>query len=190
MNTVKQTGIGRNTLSGKIFERKTNSSDFLISKGFVKRMLGDTKHFLYMKRMENKTIVYLYQKNFRYFCKDILELDVWRDPDEAFVILFTESDKISLGIIETKNQSVPGSVDQKLYNASYFKDEYEHVFRKRYDTVVDYAFCLSPYFKDLLDKPSDKWAFFKKHAQEHNIQLMFGEDDTYHATLWDWVQKL
>jgi hypothetical protein len=109
----KGTGAGgKNTnIYGKKFEDKTNNENKLIDDGFIKESYSKTKYGYYLY----KTIYFTLQNGLKLFIKSKYDIDIFRCPDEAYIIK----------ILEKKEQNVEGSVETKLWSSPSLKREYE-----------------------------------------------------------------
>ena len=111
MNTGTGAG-GKNTnIYGKKFEDKTNNENKLIDDGFIKESYSKTKYGYYLY----KTIYFTLQNGLKLFIKSKYDIDIFRCPDEAYIIK----------ILEKKEQNVEGSVETKLWSSPSLKREYE-----------------------------------------------------------------
>ena len=97
-------------------------------------------------------------------------------PDEAFV----NFDRKTVYIIEKKFQSEPGSVDEKLPNCEFKRQEYEKLCNPiPYD--VKYYYILSDWFKkdvyrDTLQYVTSKGSLYFFHGQEKEFLEAIGLD--------------
>jgi len=85
----KGTGAGgKNTnIYGKKFEDKTNNENNLIDDGFIKESYSKTKYgYYFYKIFENKTIYFTLQNGLKLFIKSKYDIDIFRCPDEAYII--------------------------------------------------------------------------------------------------------
>jgi len=96
----------------------------------------------------NKTIIFLTKNGLKEYLKIFLNLDIFRQPDEAYLIKNNdETNKTyKLLILEKKHQNTSGSVSDKLGLGTYFVYEYTKSINNS-NIVVEYAFCLSNYLK-------------------------------------------
>ena len=114
----KGTGAGgKNTnIYGKKFEDKTNNENKLIDDGFIK------ESYYFYKIFENKTIYFTLQNGLKLFIKSKYDIDIFRCPDEAYIIE-TIDGEIIIKILEKKEQNVEGSVETKLWSSPSLKRE-------------------------------------------------------------------
>ena len=115
LNVNKGTGAGgaNTNLYGKKFEEKTNNQQRLIDFGFVKQSLTQnpkkTYDYYLSKSFEDKTIVFVLQNGLKKYCKQKYNIDLFRCPDEAYIIEYANGRKV-IKILEKKEQNVQGSV--------------------------------------------------------------------------------
>ena len=115
------------------------------------------------------------------------DIDICRNPDEAYIIHY-KTGKIVVKILEKKHQIKEGSVETKLWSGPSLKREYEIFLGSMFE--VDYAFCLSDFFKKKFESNNDKkYNALKIILQESNIEVLFGDDDYYFDTLNNWINN-
>lgn len=156
---MKKGGIGgANTKTGLVFELDTDLITFLRKqKGYsVEKINGySNSHNLYFN---NKIVARTFPKYDLYsFLKKDFNLD-WEDvlskrlvPDDALYVFL----KNTVYIIEKKNQTVGGSVDEKLQTCDFKRKQYKKLFSK-INYEIEYMYLLSRWFdtkryKDSLD---------------------------------------
>jgi hypothetical protein len=203
-------GGGKNTnREGKGFEALTDNIPQLIEQGFEKEIWNKTsKHGFTLSKifysgldesiagggaMENipligKRILYLCQGGFKAYMEKEYGLNFPRNPDEAYLVLYADGRKV-MKILEKKAQSVEGSADTKLMAANAFREEY--LFFSEGQFEVEYAFCLSNFFKEKFHstaKKNRKYLFLKQLLKKEGIKVFYGEDDDYFERLGQWIQ--
>jgi hypothetical protein len=204
--TKKGHGGGKNTnREGKGFEALTDNIPHLIEQGFELETWNKTsKHgFTYSKIFYNgleeggaveniqlggKRIYYLCQGGFKAYMEKEYGLIYPRNPDEAYLILYADGRKV-LKILEKKAQSVEGSADTKLMAANAFREEY--LFFSEGQFEVEYAFCLSDFFKEKFEstaKKNRKYLFLRQLLKREGIEVFYGEDADYFERLGQWIQ--
>ena len=98
---------GKNTnINGKKFEEKTNNEYNLIEEGYIINYYSESKNkynYYLSKHYENKTIYYTLQHGFKKFIKYKYNIDIFRCPDEAYIIEMNNGDKI-IKILEKKSK--------------------------------------------------------------------------------------
>jgi len=193
LNVNKGTGAGgaNTNLYGKKFEEKTNNQQRLIDFGFIKQSLTQnpkkTYDYYLSKSFEDKTIVFVLQNGLKKYCKQKYNIDLFRCPDEAYIIEYANGRKV-IKILEKKEQNVQGSVETKLWSGPSLKREYELVFGDEF-TVI-YGFCVSKFLKDKIISGDKKFSILNTIFSENNIAVLFGDDENYFETLDIWVNNL
>ena len=181
---------GANTnLYGKSFEEKTNNEYKLIEQGFVKtNITNKTKNDYYLyKEFEDRTTLFMTQGRLKRYLKMTYDIDICRNPDEAYIIHY-KTGKIVVKILEKKHQMKEGSVETKLWSGPALKREYEIFLGAMFE--VDYAFCLSDFFKKKFESNNDKkYDALTIILQESNIEVLFGDDDDYFDGLNTWINN-
>lgn len=170
----KGTGAGGNktTLFGKEFEIKTDIMSF------VKNGSIFTKTFF------DRIITFTTQSGFRTFMKQKFNKDVFRLPDEAYIIEYNNGKKV-VKILEKKEQSVEGSVETKLWSCPSLKEEYEIFLGP--DFEISYALCVNNFLKKKLISGIKKYEILNIILNRHGIDVMFGEDKDYNTHLFLWL---
>lgn len=176
---------GKNTnKNGLSFENKTNNERNL--QGYIKNPLGNSKKQYYLSKIfENKTIIYCCQSSFKKFIKQYYDINLFRHPDEAYIIKYNNG-KIIVKILEKKFQNVEGSVETKLWSALGLLEEYKILFGNEF--TVQYAFCVSNYLQVKLSSPCDKYKTLNKIFQKKNIKIFFGDDENYFEKINNWIE--
>jgi len=174
----KGTGAGgKNTnVNGKKFENITNPEEFLISKGFCEKD----------NYIVNDKIIYTTQNTFRCYCKKYFDIKPNRIPDEAY-IKKSDDDKITIKILEKKNQTCDGSVETKLWASPSLKREYQIYFGDKFN--IEYALCVSDFLKQKFDSNHKKYKILKQILDENDIPVFFGNDKDYYDKLFEWINK-
>lgn len=184
----KGTGAGGSNTnkSGKTFEEKTNNESRLLEQGFTKTILKKSAKYGYYlsKTFEDKTVIFTLQSGLKLYMKSTYDIDLFRFPDEAYIIEFKDSRR-AIKILEKKAQNVDGSVETKLWSGPCLKREYELVLDKKFQ--VYYGFCLSNYFNEKFSLSEKKYKILHTILEEHNIELLFGDDTGYFDSLDEWL---
>jgi hypothetical protein len=177
---------GANTnLYGKEFEEKTNNQKRLITMGFIK--INFMKKYSYLKSTEIQTpIIFILQSGLKKYIKYKYNINLFRCPDEAYIIENHLTGKKIVKILEKKEQNVEGSVETKLWSGPSLKREYELVLGN--DFEVHYGFCVSSFLKKKLESPITKYVILNQILRENNIQVLFGDDDNYFEKLDEWIK--
>jgi hypothetical protein len=188
MSHVKSKGTGAggsNTNNyGKKFEEKTNNEyRLLLEQGFKKNEL--TKDLT--KKNDDLECTFTTQGGLKKLMKREYDVDIFRCPDEAYVIEFSSDRKVVIHILEKKEQRVAGSVETKLWSGPSLKKEYELVLGDRFE--VQYGFCVSSFLKEKILNNEPKYAILRKILKDAGIVCLFGDDDDYFETLDSWLNN-
>ena len=182
--TNRGTGAGgaETNASGLVFECKTSIIPRLVSLGYERKKLDNTKNGFTMCRIHDKhAVVFMTQSGLGKF---FVGTDIFRNPDEAFLVM-EKSGRKTLKILEKKNQSGAGSVDSKLALGPYFLEEYQEVLGP--DITIEYAFCLCDFLKKEYTSDKKKWKTLRTINERHGIKVFFGEDPGYFEEIEKWV---
>lgn len=203
-------GGGKNTnREGKGFEALTDYVPHLLEQGFEREVWNKTSKYgfalyknIHSPLVENamekggaiddsneKRILYLCQGGFKSYMEKQYGLNYPRNPDEAYLLLYKDGRKV-MKILEKKAQSVEGSADTKLMAANAFREEY--LFFSDGQFEVEYAFCLSGYFKEKFHstaKKNRKYLFLRQLLKREGIEVFYGEDADYFERLGQWIHR-
>jgi hypothetical protein len=186
----KGTGAGgaNTNYYGKKFEEKTNNEKRFLDNGYEKIILNKkSKNGYYLsKTFEDKTIIFVSQSGLKEYIKHKYNIELFRCPDEAFIIEYTSGKRV-IKILEKKEQNVEGSVDTKLLAGPIFKEEYIEALE--YNFEVEYAFCVSKFLQNKIISNEKKYIIFNKLMKNHNISILFGDDENYFETFDAWFNK-
>jgi hypothetical protein len=175
---------------GKKFEEKTNNQQRLLEMGYTKNSFTKKpkKVFDYYlsKTFEDKTIVFVLQNGLKMYMKNKYNIDLFRCPDEAYIIEYTSGRKV-IKILEKKEQNVEGSVETKLWAGTSLKREYELVLGDGFE--VFYGFCVSEFLKNKLISNEKKYTILNTIFNETNIVVLFGDDENYFETFDTWFNN-
>jgi hypothetical protein len=190
-NINKGTGAGgaNTNLYGKKFEEKTNNQQRLLDSGYTINHFtkNPKKSFDYLsKTFEDKKIIFVLQNGLKIYIKRKYNIDLFRCPDEAYIIEYNNGKKV-IKIVEKKEQKVEGSVETKLWSGPSLKREYELVLGDAFE--VHYAFCVSDFLKKKLISNDKKYTVLNQICNEHNISILFGDDENYFDTLDTWLSQ-
>jgi len=187
MTENKGTGAGgaNTNKNGKKFEEKTSNRERLLEMGFIENVTQKyNQRFVYFnKRMEEYSIVFLEQGDLQKYIKHNYNLDLFRNPDEAYIIEYNDGRKV-IKILEKKAQNVEGSVETKLWSGPSLKREYEIVLE---EFEVEYCFCVSEFLQKKILSNDKKYVILNTILQESNIQVLFGDDENYFDILDKWI---
>ena len=144
---IKNGKGGANTMTGLIFEGKTDLATFINTQNNYK-VVSEGKNIdqIFYKgkqvaRIFRKHGFYTFLKEFDINWKDIVSKKLLPD-DSIFVII-----KNTMYIIECKFQRVEGSVDEKLQTCDFKKKQYKKLLAKA-NIDVEYMYLLSDFFKN------------------------------------------
>ena len=187
----KGTGAGgaKTNYYGKKFEEKTNNQSRLIENGYIINSFKKTpkKSYDYLsKTYEDKTIIFVLQHGLKIYMKNKYNIDLFRCPDEAFIIEYKSGRKV-IYILEKKEQHVDGSVETKLWSGPSLKREYELVLGE--DFEVFYGLCVSNFLKTKLISKNQKYIILNTILNENNISVLFGDDENYFETFDIWINN-
>jgi hypothetical protein len=187
-NINKGTGAGgaNTNYYGKKFEEKTNNSQRLLEMGYTKKSFIKKCGYYLSKTFEDKTIIFVLQNSLKTYMKQKYNLDLFRCPDEAYIIEYNSGRKI-IKILEKKEQNVSGSVETKLWSGPSLKREYELVLGVDFEVV--YGFCISDFLKKKLVSNETKYTILQSIFAENNISVLFGDDDNYFETIDIWFNN-
>ena len=188
----KGTGAGgaNTNYYGKKFEEKTNNQPRLLEMGYTKHSFTNkpkkTYDYYLSNTFEDKTIVFLLQNGLKMYMKNKYNIELFRYPDEAYIIEYNDGRKI-IKILEKKEQNVAGSVDIKLWSGPSLKREYELVLGKDYS--VFYGFCVNEYLKNKIISSQKKYIILNTIFTKNNISVLFGDDENYFETFDTWFNN-
>ena len=172
---------------GKKFEEKTNNQQRLSEMGYTKHSSTEKAYDYYLsKTFEDKTIVFVLQKGLKMYMKNKYNIDLFRCPDEAYIIEYISGRKV-IKILEKKEQNVEGSVETKLWSGPSLKREYELVLGVEFE--VFYGFCLSEFLKNKIISNEKKYTILNTIFNENNIAVLFGDDVNYFETFDTWFNN-
>ena len=191
----KGTGAGgKNTnFHGKKFEEKTNNQTRLLEMGYIQfisetKIINKKKSFCLSKIFPDITVTFVLQNGLKTYMKYKYNIDVFRCPDEAYIIEYHNSDKKVIKILEKKEQNVDGSVETKLWSGPSLKREYE-ILLEESNFTVHYGFCVSDFLKQKMISKEPKYTILNQILKESGIEVLFGDDDNYFETLDAWINN-
>jgi hypothetical protein len=189
MDTLVNRGTGAGgavtNTNGLAFEKKTDNTERLKANKFLLIRKNSNKYGWYLqKKIDDSTMIYFMQKSaLDMFCKEKLNREICREPDEAYVIV--KNGKYTFYILEKKNQNVPGSVDQKLMLDEAMVFQYKYCLGHSVD--VHYAFCISKYLKDEYLSDTQKYRSIRAWHEKNKTPILFGDDEDYFQKLDVWL---
>lgn len=136
----KGTGAGgaNTNITWKKFEDKTDNHSVLLLYGYVKK-----DYYLY-KSFNDKTIIYILQRGLKKYMKTMYNIDIFRNPYEAYIIDYKNGKKVIKNIRE-KESIGEGSVETKLWVCPSLKREYELVIGNNFE--VQYSYTVNDFRK-------------------------------------------
>jgi hypothetical protein len=183
---------GANTnANGKPFEDETSNEPRLLADGFRKTVLSRTSKYGYYLtgQYDDYSVVFMSQTGLKAYIKTEFGIDLWRCPDEAYLIKFNNPDERPiLKILEKKEQSGEGSVETKLMSGAAFRREYEIALGDR--CIVHYAYCVNQFLKNKLESNKRKYNTLKQILEEDNIPMFYGKDADYFKKLDEWIHAV
>ena len=189
----KGTGAGGSNTNhnGIVFENKTDNEIRLIADGYVRKNITGkekTKYGYYLEKIgDNNTIHFLKQNGLIHYMSVFHQKELFREVDEAYVIIDNNTHDITVKILEKKNQTGNGSVEDKLCLGHYFKFiEYPGCLG---EFKVEYAFCISTFLKNKYNSEHKKWKIIKESNKKDDIPVLFGDDEDYYSTLDEWINS-
>ena len=168
-----------------INEEKTNNQIRLLEMGYTKHSFTKKAYYL-SKTFQDKTIVFVLQNVLKMYMKNKYKIELFRCPDEAYIIEYKSGRKV-IKILEKKEQNVEGSVETKLWSGPSLKREYELVLGTEF--VVFYGFCVSSFLKNKFTSTHKKYTILNTIFNEHDISVLFGDDENYFETLDIWFNN-
>ena len=200
--TNRGTGAGGSNTNknGLKFENITNIEDYLLNLGFEKKIIPDVSHknkynYYLTNTIGDFTIVYVLQNGFCKYMTNILDCNkenIFRNPDEAYIIKNNITGKYIIWILEKKYQNRPGSVENKLWCTPTFKEEYEYFLNESSNNItIEYALCVNAsYYKVLFeDANNKKYWFLKKTLDKSNVILLYGDESDYFEKLYKCISS-
>jgi hypothetical protein len=138
------------------------------------------------KIFEDRIITFMLQNAFKIYMKTKYHIDIFRCPDEAYIIEYNTGRKV-IKILEKKEQNVDGSVETKLWSGPSLKREYEIVLDGSFE--VHYGFCVNSFLKSKITSSNKKYEILCQILKENNIVCLFGNDADYFETLDSWINN-
>ena len=136
------------------------------------------------KTFEDKTIIFVLQNGLKTYMKHKYNIELFRCPDEAYIIEYTSGKKI-IKILEKKEQRVNGSVETKLWSGPSLKREYELALGNKFE--VFYGFCVSDFLKKRIISTEKKYMILNTIFTENDITVLFGDDVDYFEIFDIWL---
>lgn len=178
---------GKNTTyQGKRFEESTNNELKLLEQGYIKFKIPSLKKYYLSKQFDDKKVIFISQSMFKGYMKDKYGINVFRCPDEAYILEYSDGKKV-LKILEKKVQNVEGSVETKIWSGPSLKREYELVLGSYFK--VCYGFCINNFLEDKLKSNEPKYKILNIILKENDIDCMYGDNSNYFEMINLWIYK-
>lgn len=183
---------GKNTTkNGSAFEQKTSIEQILYEHKFIMHKINKNKcgYFLTYET-ENIQIIFTQQTGFKTYLMNKFNVDktqIYRCPDEAFIIYNKITDTYNIKILEKKNQNCEGTVEDKLKNGAFNRREYELMINPIFNVTIDYAFCVSSFLQNKLQSKTPKYININKILLEDNINIFYGDNNNYFTNILNWI---
>lgn len=195
-NTIKiinkGTGAGgaRTNANGLAFEDLTSNRSRLEDLGFTKTMMGKGKTMFTLSKHyedEEKSITYASKHGFKKYIKTTFNVDLYREPDEAYVVHYKTTNQYMIMILEKKNQNCEGSVEEKLFTGSFIRRLYQKRFKDHPNVQVHYAFCVSDFLTNHLISTKEKYVDISEVLVEDGIKIFHSKDDNFTEQVDAWI---
>ena len=190
----KGTGAGgaNTNMNGLAYENKTSIETVLIKNNYKKYIFNKTKCGYYYKcdLSDKITVMYFTQSGLKNYFKKKYNIEIHRNPDEAFLI--KNDGNYILKILEKKNQNTEGSVEDKLKTGCFNRREYELMIGDIIDNCpikIEYAFSISKFLQDKFTSTINKYIIMKKIMDEDNIKIFYGNDSDYFDKIIKWISE-
>ena len=189
MNRGTGAGGANTNYYGKLFEGETNNAmrllelEYILVYTKIKNIWSE--YYLY-KVYKDRTITFIFSNKFKKYMKNKYNINVFRLPDEAYIIEYNTSRKI-IKILEKKEQCVNGSVETKLWASPSLKREYELILNNKFELY--YGLCVNEFLKEKLISNKEKYIILNIILKENNINILFGDDKDYFQTLNKWLNS-
>lgn len=175
---------------GKKFEEKTNNEIRLLDDGYIRNTITLKSKNIYnyylIKTFEDKKIIFLLQNGLKLYMKENYDINLFRCPDEAYIIHYNNGKKI-IKILEKKEQNVEGSVETKLWSGPALKREYELILGNLFE--INYSFCVNNFLKNKIISSEQKYILLNTILSENNISILFGDDINYFENIYKWIMN-
>ena len=195
-NVSKNKGIGaggaKTTLNGRQFEALTSVEDKLIERNFTNSIDKRQKCKYLKSETDEYKIMYIKQHNFKKLLTiktNILDSDIFRIPDEAFLIIKGET--IIVVILEVKVQNVEGSVIEKI--TSQLKEDYDFILG---DNIhLHFTYVMNNFLKDKFTSNDNKFQSRRMSFEKNDVNMLFydetlNNDEEYYESLFGWLNSI
>ena len=185
--------ISEHKITKQLIDTKSNSKSNSKSKSKSKNRF----YYEQINPLLSNKIIYLTQSGFKIYFKQMFNIDVYRLPDEAYLIITEQNNNINyhLKILEKKNQNMNGSVEDKLKTGQFTKREYEKMLNldeknrkdQKYSFKISYAFCISQFLQEKFQSNHIKYKNMLDIMAEDNIIVLYGDEPDYFDKLFRWI---
>ncbi len=184
------TGAGGSAtnLSGLPFEDVVSNEGNLLHKGFERVYYSKNKYYLMRKYDDDtpRTVYYAKKNAFKHLVKKLFGIeDMFKEPDEAYLIHWELDNTYDLKVVEVKNQNRDGSVEEKLWTAGWVKDVYREALNNRVN--VSFAYTVSSFIKKKLDSNIRKYQILCNLYARQDIKVFHAQDEDYFTQLNAWI---
>jgi hypothetical protein len=188
----KGTGAGgaNTTKNGMAFECLTSNALRLEDLGFTKTLVGKGKTMFTLSKSyedEDKTITFASKHGFKKLIKTLFNVDLYREPDEAYVVHYKATNQYIIMIVEKKNQNCEGSVEEKLFTGAFIRRLYQKRFKDHPNVQVHYAFCVSDFLTNHLTSTKEKYLDISEILVEDNIKVFHSKDSDFVEQVDAWI---
>jgi len=158
----------------------------LYTKNFTKQNLNNNHGEYYLEYKDNNiTIIYLNENSYSTYLKKMYNLDVTKNPDEAFLVI--KNNNLNCKIIENKyldrysnkNSLKTGSTNIELYNLDL------NAGNTKFE--IELAYCINNYVDYKLNSDNPEYINIKKILNRLNINTFNGENENYNTCIFNWV---
>ena len=186
----KGTGGSKKNCNGKKFEDITNNKVYLLEHNYIINSFSKKSSKVYnnylSKTFKDKTITFVLQNGFKIYMKNKYNIDIFRYPDEAYIIEYNTGRTI-IKILEKKEQNVEGSVETKLWASPSLKREYELILGNKFE--MSYGLCVNKFLQNKFNSNIKKYILLNEILNEHNIIVLFGDDNNYFDKCNEWINN-
>lgn len=161
---------------------------YLNNKNFTKQYFDDNSNY-YLKHIDenNNTVIYLKNNSYQKYLKNMYNLEITEQPDEAFLII--KNNKYCFKLIEHKyinrySDKTPlktGSTNKELYDIDLNNDNH------KFDIELSYG--INNYIDSRLNSDDIEFKNIKKILSRLNINLFNRENENYYDILYDWISN-
>ena len=174
-----------NVFDKKIFDKNVKVFDKKIFDKKKSNVFDTCSYLSNINILENRSIVFVLHTGLKKYMKYKYNIELFRFPDEAYIIKDKLHNKTIVKILEKKEQHVEGSMETKLWSGPSLKREYEIILGPGFE--VHYGFCVSAFLKQKLESDIPKYMILRQIWRENHIEVLFGDDEDYFEKLDEWI---